>query len=75
MKDLDDVTRDLYRQLRRKGSTVVAGEAWMIYRRTSRATFIAGPDGVMPSKLQRLAELRVLAQRQWPLGFCARFDR
>ena len=75
MKDLDQVSRDLYRQLRRQGSVATGGEAWMIWRRTSNATFIAGPDGIMPSRLQRLSELRVLAQRQWPLGFVARYDR
>lgn len=75
MRDTDEVTRDLYRMLRRKGSLVTAAEARSIFRRTSRATFIAGPDGVLPSRLARLAELRVLASRQWPVGFVGKFDR
>ncbi len=75
MRDVDDVTTGLYRMLRRRGSIVTAAEARSIFRRTSRATFIAGPDGVMPSRLARLAELRVLAMRQWPVGFVSHFDR
>ena len=45
-------------------------------RRTeTRATFIAGPDGVVIPRLARLAELRVLALRQFPVRTVARFDR
>lgn len=75
MKELDDTIAALYRMLRRKGSLVTCAEARSIHRRCSRATFIAGPGGIMPARLQLLAELRVLAQRQWPVAFCARFDR
>ena len=75
MKDLEETSASLYRMLRRKGSLVTAAEARSIWRRTGRSTFIAGPDGVMPSRLARISELRVLASRQWPVGFVGTFDR
>lgn len=76
MRDAEDVTRSLYGLLRTLGSPVTQAQAYFIMRRTeTRATFIAGPDGVVIPRLARLAELRLLALRQFPLATVARFDR
>ena len=75
MKDADDVARGLYELLRTFGGPVTKAQARFIWKRTEGASFVAGPDGVNPARLERLVQLRCLALRSMPLATVARYDR
>jgi hypothetical protein len=75
VKDADDVSRGLYELLRAFGGPITKAQARFIWKRTQNASFIAGPDGVSLARLERLAQLRVLALRSLPVTTVGRFDR
>jgi hypothetical protein len=79
VKDLDETIYRAYRLLRRHGSVVTAALAWSVYRRAQGPRkFVAGPNGVLRTddKVALLAELRLIALRQFPAAFvAAKFDR
>lgn len=78
MKDRDLTIRRTYKALRAHGSTVIQGQAWLLMRRAQGPRrFVAGPAGTVRSddRAALLAELRLLALRQFPATFVANFDR
>lgn len=77
MNDLDATIYRAYRFLRRSGNVVLAGQAWMLYRKSKRTTFMVASDGTAwrYNRAALLADLRLLMLRTYPVGFVAKFDR